>query len=1110
MKTFARNNMGARRDVCAASRNRVVIERARKWMSGLATMVSLAVVASASAQTLPYSEDFTTTTYRDGTETTADWAGTGQVLLPTASTLINPFTETTTVEVLPGDFNTRDVELADLDNDGDLDLIEGIFGPNGVYLNDGTGNFGVGRAYSDPSGSNTRDITTGDVDRDGDIDFVAANAFSRIRLYLNDGTGTSFEVQDVSIQGGVETQSVELVDLDGDGFLDVVAANLDFEQNRVFWNTGDPLTPFGIGGQAGLQLDSSIEEESRRVVTGDLDNDGDIDLVFFNESEVNPNTGLQQRNRVYMNELAQGNPRGFSHSEIEMPASDDIDTSHGGALGDLNGDGFLDLVVVNFIPGEESKIYLNNASGAANVNPFTVPGTIFTSPGNPDFAQNAKLADADHDGDLDIYLIISGHSFRNRVYFNDGTGTITGFVDVGPVGQAPLVLGDPADVGAVSNDGALGDVDGDGDLDWVLANQETKPSNGPMENILLRSAGLLDETTARQLQARATSLQVDNVVVSGASSVRLNPAPLGTSVGPQFHTGIEYWVSGNGGANWTPIGADGRPVPIVAGNDVRWRAVFRANSPANAATFALNQLSIERNSNPPVLGTPIDDPLLVTEGVDIGDAAIFADFTDADGDTLYYSISGLPVGTGIGINPKTGQLIGTPTNADTLAQPIGPVTVTATDGAFTATDVIAQIQVTNTNNAPEFTSLPPGLDVGPPPTSAATQDVLYTYSITATDSDPGDTLTLTISATELPSWLTLVDNGGGSATLSGTPTAADVLVPDQVVALVVTDSGLATDTQTFEMVIENTNDAPSFTSIPNLYGVAGSPYAYDVTTEDPDADAVTITAPTLPAWLGLVDNADGTASLSGTPGIGDIGVHAVSLQVSDGELSVTQNFNITVVDGEVDTDSDGLVNSVDLDDDNDGLLDQFDPWPLGRFNDVDPATHFAFSFIETLERSGITGGCGGGNYCPDDPVTRAQMAVFLERGINGSDFVPPPATGEVFADVGANDFAAAYIERLFADGITGGCGGGNYCPTNSVTRAQMAVFLLRAKYGASFTPPPATGVFSDVPVGSFADAYIEQLAAEGITGGCGNGNYCPNDPITRAQMAVFLVRTFGL
>jgi hypothetical protein len=138
------------------------------------------------------------------------------------------------------------------------------------------------------------------------------------------------------------------------------------------------------------------------------------------------------------------------------------------------------------------------------------------------------------------------------------------------------------------------------------------------------------------------------------------------------------------------------------------------------------------------------------------------------------------------------------------------------------------------------------------------------------------------------------------------------------------------------------------------------------------------------------------------------------------------------------------------------------------------------------------------------------MAVFLERGMNGSGFVPPPATGSVFLDVKAGDFAASFIERLAADGITSGCGNNNYCPGAVVTRAQMAVFLLRAKYGSSYTPPPASGVFADAPLGSFAVAFIEQLAAEGITAGCGGGNYCPNAKVTRDQMAVFLVRTFGL
>ncbi len=180
-----------------------------------------------------------------------------------------------------------------------------------------------------------------------------------------------------------------------------------------------------------------------------------------------------------------------------------------------------------------------------------------------------------------------------------------------------------------------------------------------------------------------------------------------------------------------------------------------------------------------------------------------------------------------------------------------------------------------------------------------------------------------------------------------------------------------------------------------------------------------------------------------------------------------------------------------------------------RFPDVRP-DYWAFSFIDRLARSRVSRGCGGGNFCPQGIVTRAQMAVLLERGMRGGDYAPPAATGTVFSDVTANAFAAAFIEQLASDGITGGCGGGNYCPSRAVTRAQMAVFLLRAKFGAGYTPPPATGVFGDVSPGYWAAAWIETLAAEGITGGCGGGNYCPEAVVTRAQMAVFLVRTFGL
>jgi streptogramin lyase len=188
-------------------------------------------------------------------------------------------------------------------------------------------------------------------------------------------------------------------------------------------------------------------------------------------------------------------------------------------------------------------------------------------------------------------------------------------------------------------------------------------------------------------------------------------------------------------------------------------------------------------------------------------------------------------------------------------------------------------------------------------------------------------------------------------------------------------------------------------------------------------------------------------------------------------------------------------------------------WTLhigNSFTDV-PSGNMFYRFIETVFHNGITVGCGTGIYCPTNPVTRAQMAVFILKAEHSAFYSPPSCTG-VFSDVACpGAFAVDWIEQLAAEGITGGCGGGNYCPNNPVTRAQMAVFLLKGEHGSGYVPPACTGVFTDVACpGAFAVDWIEQLAAEGITGGCGGGNYCPNNSVTRGQMAVFLTKTFGM
>jgi hypothetical protein len=175
------------------------------------------------------------------------------------------------------------------------------------------------------------------------------------------------------------------------------------------------------------------------------------------------------------------------------------------------------------------------------------------------------------------------------------------------------------------------------------------------------------------------------------------------------------------------------------------------------------------------------------------------------------------------------------------------------------------------------------------------------------------------------------------------------------------------------------------------------------------------------------------------------------------------------------------------------------------------ASHPYRNFVNTLVRNGVTAGCGGGNYCPNLSVTREQMAVFLLVSKEGTGYVPPNCTVPTFGDVPCASPFARWIYELVDRGVTAGCGGGNYCPASPVTREQMAVFLLVTLEGEGYLPPACVAPqFGDVPCSSGFARWINELADRGITGGCGGGNYCPASAVTRGEMAVFLVSTFGL
>ncbi|WP_180541461.1 FG-GAP-like repeat-containing protein [Nevskia soli] len=177
------------------------------------------------------------------------------------------------------------------------------------------------------------------------------------------------------------------------------------------------------------------------------------------------------------------------------------------------------------------------------------------------------------------------------------------------------------------------------------------------------------------------------------------------------------------------------------------------------------------------------------------------------------------------------------------------------------------------------------------------------------------------------------------------------------------------------------------------------------------------------------------------------------------------------------------------------------------FSDVPPGS-YDFDAVNLLAAKGITTGCAAGEFCPNENVARDQMAVFLVRTVLGTDnftYSPTP----YFQDVPTNYWAFAYIQKLYELGITTGCSALDYCPSDPVTRAEMAIFIIRARYGTTtaVTSNP-TPYFADVPAGAFAFADIQRMYQDGITTGCAANplDYCPNNAVNRGEMAIFLMR----
>ncbi|MGB0591567.1 MAG: FG-GAP-like repeat-containing protein [Myxococcota bacterium] len=382
--------------------------------------------------------------------------------------------------------HTIALELVDADKDGDLDLLIANEGAPLYYWD----NAATSPPYNDSGvtelfnpANNISGLAVADFDGDGSSDFALSFFESRPYMYYGDGSATPFVDAESDEIGTIAPQATALrsADMNGDGAPDLAMASSNAPLT-IFYNTGAR----SYGGNVEAEV-ASTSGDTRAIASGDMDRDGDIDLVIGYRNS--PNTMVSNNDSVSPFTSA-------SPSEI---TSDSHDT-RAIAVGDLNGDGWLDVVSGN--RNQVNRLYLSNGTSS----PFDgVTGSDITA--DADDTRGLALGDIDGDGDLDLF--VGNHGVPDRIVLNNGTldpfagasSTALGdgeidtwaaaIVDLNGDGHADIASANHGGVNVYykgAGDGtftahdlgtddepsaaiAVGDINGDGALDVVIGNQ---------------------------------------------------------------------------------------------------------------------------------------------------------------------------------------------------------------------------------------------------------------------------------------------------------------------------------------------------------------------------------------------------------------------------------------------------------------------------------------------------------------------------------------------------------------------------------------------------------------------------------------------------------------
>ncbi|SPF37639.1 exported hypothetical protein [Candidatus Sulfopaludibacter sp. SbA4] len=880
---------------------------------------------------------------------------------------------------------------------------------------------------------------------------------------------------------GAGPDSVVVGDFNHDGKADVAAANSTDSTVSVLLGNGD--------GTFQAAVTYPLDRAPRALAIGDFDGNGVQDLVVAGFGGVS---------------VLLGNANGTFQAAVDYGGG--VDTA-GVVVGDFNLDGKADVAVVT---GNDNLVYvlLGNGDGTfASAAPYSLGGK----------GTSIAVGDTNADGRPDLLVTVADVLNQVAVLRGNGDGTFQPALYYN-AGNAPHSL-------------VLGDFNGDGLLDLAVVN------GNAFISVLLGTAGGGFLAPAEVAASNPAALAVGDFNADGKPdlawvSATLNTVSVALGNGDgTFQTPSPFPAGTNPIAiAATELNGDGKPdlAVVNSGNGVNQVGVLLGTSGLSLAVTAGGAFVRDSSASFTITvinGTvnPIPGPATITVTLPgslplssiSGGAWQCAGTTCSRTDTLGAGASYPAVTVTIAVPPsapglatvQTSLNAGTslPVNVSTVFSipPLAPSLIAPVNGAMDVLE-IPSMSWTAADGAASYdfyfgASTPPPMQSNTTLTSAsAILSDCTTYYWQVSSRNPGGVAASPIWSFTTRPFLVLNAAGTGYGPIGGTGSVQVADTPGCTWAavsnsswLTVTSAASGTNSGTVTYAVAPNISAQRTGTLTiggralTIVQSAGCPVSFNPSLF---ADSTSQTA-------SVAASAGSSCTWSTSSNADWLVIGSASPLTGNGTVSINVSANLTnaVRTGTVTIGS--------------SILTVTQRATASTFADVSPDQQF-FDAINLMRTMNITSGCSSNplSYCPNDPITRAQMAVFIVRSAVGGDNFT--YTGSpYFTDVLPDNSFFKWIQKMRDLGITSGCTATTFCPNDTVTRGEMAVFLIRDRYGSTtaFTYP-ATPSFTDVTADYQFFSWIQKMKQVGITSGCTATQYCPNDTVTRAQMAPFIMR----